>query len=335
MRTRGYQRQAVEHVGRYAVVGDARPLHPDGPHVAGNLPLMSLASGNPGVALVVVALDQGKRAPQFLVVVVEVLVFHQVEHELMHLAQVVLAALGRCGGLVPHHLVDEAPPLGVHHLEQHAPGNALHKAVGGVITHVEPQRPFGFEHAPCLRHGLQQFGDKFLLCSRCNALGPLAAAAPIGWGGDDAVDALVFDGCHHGRSVTSHIVRHQRPAQFGHHVPRDSGFIVMLGCGVLCLAGGRINGFFSAEHLLQQSGGSCRHLVVGDMAVGLVGQPHGDQFVGVGLEDAGQPEHLVALGAPFTVFIAAVGRHVHADSLGQVFLALAALEAQLSDFIRE
>ena len=34
--------------------------------------------------------------------------------------------------------VDELPPLLVHHGKKYAPGYALYKAVGGVITQVEP-----------------------------------------------------------------------------------------------------------------------------------------------------------------------------------------------------
>ena len=66
---------------------------------------------------------------------------------------------------------------------------------------------------------------------------------------------------------------------------------------------------------------------MGNAGIGLVGKPCSHEFVGVCLEDAGQPEHLLALRSSLTVLIAAIGRNVNADGLGQVLLQLAAAQA--------
>ena len=100
----GHQRQAIERVGRNAIVGNARALHTNGPHVtwyhAVNLlgfQVLLLDFGGALVGLVVIANNKRISVSQFLVIVVEVVALDQMEQELVYLAQMVLAALRRSG----------------------------------------------------------------------------------------------------------------------------------------------------------------------------------------------------------------------------------------------
>ena len=219
------------------------------------------------------------------------------------------------------------PALTVYHVEHQPPRQALHKAVGGVVTQVEPQRALGLEHAPGLSHDRLEFVEEFLLARRGDALGALAATAPIRRGGDDAVDALVLDALHHGGGIALLHEGQRRAAHAGDevaaHVCRRRGF-GLLGCY-------RWGAGVAVKHLAQQCCSLARHLVVGDAAVGFVGKPLGDKLVGIHLEQACQPQHLLALGTALTVLKAAIGRYVHTDSACKLGLTLAAGDSQLLD----
>ena len=156
-------------------------------------------------------------------------------------------------------------------------------------------------------------------------------AAPVGRGSDNTVDALGLDATHYGGGIALYHVGHHRAAHSADHVAHH---IVISGIfGFVGVLGdlGRV----TSQHFSQQGGCASRHLVVGDAGICLVGEPGGDQFIGVGLEDAGKAQHLFSLGAAFAMFVAAIGGHIDADGLGKVFLKFSAAQAQLLDFLGE
>ena len=68
-----------------------------------------------------------------------------------------------------------------------------------------------------------------------------------------------------------------------------------------------------------------RHLVIGNVGIGFISKPHGNQLVRVGLEKTGQSLHLFALGPALTMLKSAVSGHIHADGFGEILLELSAL----------
>ncbi len=114
---------------------------------------------------------------------------HEVEQELVHVAQLVAARVGAALDLVPHDAVAQRPSLVVGEVEGDAPRDAQLAFAPVRVAEVQPQRAGGLERP-------QQFGGdgaEGVHVVLPDALGADAAAgvatvAEVGRAGDDAVD---------------------------------------------------------------------------------------------------------------------------------------------------
>ncbi len=92
----------------------------------------------------------GRAAHGIVVVVVAARLPHEVEEQLVHVAEPVAAAVRPALDLVPHDAVAQDPALLVGECEGDAPGDAELALAAVGVAEVEPQRSGRLEHAPHL-----------------------------------------------------------------------------------------------------------------------------------------------------------------------------------------
>jgi hypothetical protein len=130
---------------------------------------------------------------------------HEVEQQLVHVAQLVAAGVRTALDLVPDDAVAQHPVLFVGEMEGDAPRDAelAFAAVG--VAEVEPERPARLEHAPRLQQDGAEGRHVILPAALgADAAAGVAAVPEVGRAGEDTVDARVGEAAQRPQGVATH-----------------------------------------------------------------------------------------------------------------------------------